>query len=378
MASKKKSFSELLAEVDAGTMRRVQKKLPSWAAVCGLEYPTSLALEQCSSELCAQYKAAMAAELLGKDATICDLTCGLGADSLAFSRIASKVISFERSEQLCRAATSNFAKLGAENIELRCEEVGPGTALPECDMVYADPARRDGTGKKVFRPEDCSPDILALLPSIFERSALLMLKLSPMADISMLASRLDGRLAEVHIISIESEVKELLCIVRRDRQERYTVTATELARDGRAASFRFTPEEESQAESAWCGNPEAGQYLLEPKAALMKSGAFKLVCSRFNMRRLGPSIQLYVSGEAPSERTKDFFKSFIIREVHPFGGQKARELGRRFPKAEVSARNLPLDSGGLRARAGIKGGGPHHIFGCGTSTGRLLIVSEKL
>ena len=36
-------------------------KLPSWAAVNGIIYPTHLSMEQCSSELTAQYKAKIAA-----------------------------------------------------------------------------------------------------------------------------------------------------------------------------------------------------------------------------------------------------------------------------------------------------------------------------
>ncbi len=415
----RRSFADILGGIDAETERRTERKLPSWAAVSAsrrsrglepLEIPGALSLEQCSSEETAEYKRTLLAGLFpGGVGTLCDLSCGLGIDSLAFSRISRKVIAYERSRALAQAAVRNFQRLGVNNIELRNEEVGPASEIPDCDVVFADPSRRDLAGRKLFRLEDCSPDIRPLLPLLLRKAGTVLLKLSPMADISLIAGELGESLEEVHIVSARSEVKELLCLLRRGHTGTYTVTAAEL---GCAEKFRFTPGEEREAEAAYCADPRPGQLLLEPRAALMKAGAYKLMSSRFGIRKLAPSTHLYIGPAALSGRIPDggagavgeglgvafpglrgegavnlgegallpygLFKLFMIKEVCSFNRQNIKDLCRLYPDAEVSARNLPLSSEELRRRMGVKGGGPHHIFGCGTSGGRLLIVAETV
>jgi len=436
----RRSFADILGGIDAETERRTERKLPSWAAVSAsrrsrglepLEIPGALSLEQCSSEETAEYKRELLAGLFpGGVGTLCDLSCGLGIDSLAFSRISRKVIAYERSRALAQAAVRNFQRLGVSNIELRNKEVGPASEIPDCDVVFADPSRRDLAGRKLFRLEDCSPDIRPLLPLLLRKAGTVLLKLSPMADISLIAGEMGESLEEVHIVSVRSEVKELLCLLRRGHTGTYTVTAAEL---GCAEKFRFTPGEEREAEAAYCADPRPGRLLLEPRAALMKSGAYKLISSRFGIRKLAPSTHLYVSPAALSGRINDdgagavgeglgvafpglrgesavcrgedavrpgeeaglrgegavnleggallpygLFKLFVIKEVCSFNRQNIKDLCRLYPDAEVSARNLPLSSEELRRRMGVKGGGPHHIFGCGTSGGRLLIVAETV
>ncbi len=383
--SRQTSFADILGSIGADEGRRAGVKLPAWAAVSAerraaglepLEIPTALSLEQCSSEATAEYKRELLSRLFpGGDALLCDLTCGLGIDSLALSGIARRVISFERSEALAKAAERNFRRLGVGNIEVRNEAVGAECDLPECDIIFADPSRRDSAGRKLFRLADCSPDIRAMLPLLLERAGVILLKLSPMADISLVAEELGESLEEVHIVSLRSEVKELLCLLRRDHRGTYTLTARELDCGG---SFSFTPEEEKNSEAAYAPEPQCGQLLLEPKAALMKSGAYRLVCSRFSVRKLAPSTHLYISGDADPQSFRTLFKPFRIVETLPFGRQNAKALGKAYPDAEVSARNLPLKSEELRRMTGVKGGGPHHIFGCAGASGRLLIVGETL
>ena len=74
-----------------------------------------------------------------------------------------------------------------------------------------------------------------------------------------------------------------------------------------------------------------------------------------------------------------FFKQYEIIETLPTGNASIKELGRKYPVAEVSAKALHISSEQLRARIGCKSGiapdGRHyHIFGCGTAIGGRLIV----
>ena len=54
-------------------------------------------------------------------------------------------------------------------------------------------------------------------------------------------------LEDIHIVSVKSEVKELLCILGRDVTDRVRITASELDTDGSpVGTFTFFPEEDEE------------------------------------------------------------------------------------------------------------------------------------
>ncbi len=403
----KRSFADILAGLDDDRSRKVARKLPEWAALDArrraagldpLEFPSALSLEQCSSTATARYKAG----LVGFDSVL-DLTGGLGVDSWAFSQVAERVVYFERDAELAAAAERNFARLDATGIEVRCETVTPGTELPEADLIYADPARRDAAGRKVFLLEDCTPDILTLLPLLLRKAPAVLLKLSPMADLAMLAERLGPALREIHVVELDGEVKELLCLLLRDpapAEPDFVVARLSGQAAAAESRFSFRPQEEREAEAVYAAGVQPGDVLLEPCPALLKAGAFRLPCVRWGLRKLAPSTHLYLSPLAPDTETAPgvpgnllftssgteihssvpgnrFFKAWRVSETLPFGAAAFRQLKQSHPKAEITARNLPLGSDALRKKMGIAPGGDTHIFGCRLADGSaVLLVCE--
>lgn len=183
-------------------LQRARTKLPSYYRARCILPP--LAFEQASSE-------AVAAEKRYGGALCIDLTCGLGVDSAHFSKSFDRVIAVERDPVTARVAAVNFSLLGISNIEVVNDsaehfiESFPGTA----DLVYADPARRGEGNRKVFRFEECSPDIVSLLPAIREKTRRVVVKASPLFDIDE-AFRLFGDRITVDIVSRQGECKEVL------------------------------------------------------------------------------------------------------------------------------------------------------------------------
>lgn len=342
-------------------MRKVFEKVPSWSNVNGLTVPGKLCSEQCSSERTAVYKAELAASAVGTDSadsSIADLTGGLGVDCWAFSKVFGKVLYNERDHTLAEAAENNFKLLGCGNIELHngTFDASRERMLREFkpDIVYLDPARRSGTGKKVFRLEDCEPDVLTLLPILRNCTGRVMLKLSPMADISLLRRQLGTQITQIHIVSSGNEVKEILVLM--------DFTSTEECEPLIVASdtvnrFEFLPSEEENALAAYPESINIGDYLFEPDPAVIKSGAFKLPCSRFSVRKAAPSTHLYFSREP-----LPFGKSHRIGEVLDFNKHSFQYLKEKYGRAEITARNLPVTSDELRKKTGIPQGGNAHIF----------------
>ncbi len=386
----KTSFADILDSMEAGVSRKLARKLPGWSGR-DVVIPDSLALEQCSSSVTAAYKLELLKSRYGAGLdSVCDITGGLGADAFVLAGIAGRYHFYERKTPLIEAARHNAAVFGLDNIEFHNEEVGPQTLLPKCSLIYADPARRDRTGRKIFALSDCSPDISALLPMLLGSSERLMLKLSPMADISSTASQLGPELREVHIVSAGGEVKELLCLIEGPGNpcgdgtaEEYRIIVAECGREPGmpVQEFSFLPSEEAGAEIRLSGEISPGMTLLEPSAGMLKSGAFKLMCRRFGLTKAAVSTHLYL---APGSATltaipERLFKRFRIMETLPYSKAGVRYVGENWPEAEVSTRNMLPDSEVLKRMTGCHGGGKVHVFGCTLARGgKTLIITERL
>ncbi len=404
--------------------RKMRSKVPEWYAVPSLRYPLRISGEQCSSAETARYKAAVAVgtsrnEELAQNSLrenprvvalrekgqkfvtrdsfcVADLTGGLGVDAWAFAQVASEVLYNEMRPELADAARQNFAALGLTNVQVSCKEVVPGNVeevLGEFrpDIIFMDPARRSADGRKVFRLEDCQPDVLQLLPELLDACPHVLLKLSPMADITLVCNQL-ACVKDVHVVAAEGECKELLLLLERNCDGPYGVTVYENGSSlqvdqvqagsgpGPILGAGPGPGDVMQALSGGEGTEDAGitPILFEPGKALLKAGAFDLPC-QYGLEKLGRHTHLYVAEEVP-EALKPFGKVFRVLESAPLDKRSLKDIGTRYPKADVTARNIPLTSDQLRKKLGMADGGPVHIFGVridALSANYLLVCSQQ-
>lgn len=365
----KRTFAQILEEEREDALRRLSAKVPEWDG-SGLELPVRLSIEQCSSSRTAFYKASLAASL-HPGARILDLTGGLGVDTWAFSREASSVTYVERNPELAALAGRNFGRLALTNVTTICGDCRDH--ITEADIIYLDPARRSGTGRKVFKLGECEPDVRSLLPRLLEAAPHVIIKLSPMADVTELGRELGEALQEVHILGAGGEVKEVIAVLGRSSVSEPRIIAS----DGRS-TFSFLPQEERDALAAFPESPQqlVGGILFEPDAVLLKAGCFKLLASRAGLVKLGRHTHLYLAREE-----QPFGKCRHVRDVLPLDSRTIKSLGETYPDACVTARNIPLDSEGLRKKMGVTSSGGTHIFGVtidsATRPGRYLVVTEK-
>ncbi|MBQ9311394.1 MAG: hypothetical protein IJ222_11120 [Bacteroidales bacterium] len=383
------SVDVALAAECIAARRKLRLKVPQWYAE-GLVCPSALSAEQCSSTATALYKAGVAsAAAEGPEAPretngrlrIADLTGGLGVDSWQFSKTASRVLYNEMNPLLLETARANLPRLGCNNVEFSGICITPET-LPALlgsfkpDLVFADPARRSASGRKVFLPEDCSPDVLALQDIILAYGCCLLLKLSPMADISLMLRKFHC-VKEVHVVEADGECKELLLLLEPgfEGDTKIIVAALGSGEEARPALLDFNFSEIGSAAASFISDlPRRGQFLFEPGPALSKSGAFNLLSTRFGLPKLGPSAHLYLNDAPTFDRLAGLGKWFSVQEAAPFGKAALRDFAARWPEADVTARALPLSSDELRARMKIRGSGNIHIFGIGSSVGKILLA----
>jgi len=352
------SFAQILSGLDAKARDKLDRKLPSWAGR-GVQVPSSINLEQCSSETAALYKAS----LIDAGVRVADLTGGLGADSWAFSGRASAVWYNERDAALLEAVKHNFAALELTNVEFNCYDISASAddwkqALNAFrpDFIYLDPARRGAGGQKLFLLEDCSPDVVALMPELLAIAPRVMVKVSPMADLTMLRRRLSPYLESIHVVGADGECKELLCLCRQDA----SFSGIVLSENGRIS---YGPDSASVPPESGRQEPDSAsaELLFVPSAAMVKSG-------------LGPGLCLM----GYDEELSHFGKFWQVVENLPFASSVLKSVGARYPQADVTARGVPVSSDELRKKMKTKPGGPVHIFACAIGSDRRILVCRPL
>ena len=370
-----------LAVTTLEVRRKLKAKVPEWYAVPSLVYPSRLSGEQCSSSETARYKARVCGSSILPEPSlrdpsqsklwappsyvaegghrfgeytapanerlrIADLTGGMGVDCWAFAQVATEVLYNEMQEGLMEATRLNFKELGVENVRFSCKKVEVGKVKEildgfEPDVVYLDPARRAEDGRKVFLIEECQPDVVGLLPELFGVSRFVMVKLSPMADITMACKRLE-HVKEVHVVASGGECKELLFVMDREWEGEYAVIVVE-----NSAVMEIPGQARNDVRM---DIPKEGTILFEPGKALSKAGAFDLPCTQFGMTKLGVHTHLYTCEVVP-EGLEPFGKWFDVLEVLPLNNRTMKEAGKRWPQAEVTARNVPMTSESRSSRS---------------------------
>ncbi len=333
---------------------RARKKLPSYfEAHCIIP---SLAFEQSSSEECAAHKPLTGGSVL-------DLTCGLGVDAFYLSQRFERVVTIERNEVLAEIARENFRRLGATNIEVVCADSAEyaATCTDHFDWCYADPDRRGAKGEKLVRLEDCSPDMVALMPRLQSIADKVCIKASPMFDVDE-AFRLFGE-CSVEVCSLGDECKEVLIYISRN--EKQTITATALG-IGSYTEQHGTSKEPALPEF----HGEEYRWLVQPDVALQKC--------RLARRHLADKADIWSENgygfaiERPDEVVGRIYE---IDRIEPFD-PKALKRELKGKKVQILKRDFPLATERLMAMTGLKEGGSSRMAFT-TVEGKFLVIRLK-
>jgi 16S rRNA G966 N2-methylase RsmD len=347
--------------------KKAKNKLPEFYENAEIVYPPILSMEQCSSEATARYKSQICQ---GKK--IIDLTGGFGIDLYYLSKRFQQATYVERNVELSNIAQLNFATLSADNIESFSmsaeqylqEELKPATSY------YLDPARRNDANNKVFRLEECTPNMAVLLPLLRNKKAEVIIKLAPLLDITQ-ALRVLKNVKEVHVVAVRNEVKELLFRIIPSWEKPVKIIAVNLLSKG-THSFGFDPNGEKESVREY-GMPST--YLYEPNAAIMKAGGFNSIAIKFDLKKLHRNSHLYTS----EEEKKDFFgRHFKIKHITSLNKKKIKKLLPQM-KANITVRNCPHSVNEIRKKTGISDGGDVYLFVTTILSGEIkVLICEKM
>ena len=353
-------------------------KIPSWATVQSIIYPPHLAMEQCSSEQTARYKASIA----GKGALIVDLTAGFGVDMAFISQGFQRAVHVERQAQLCAISSENYKCLGLLHVEVVC---GDGVEflhqLDHADLIYLDPARRDEHGSRTYGIADCTPNVLEILDEMVDKADRILLKLSPMLDWRKAVEDI-GKVSEVHIVSVDNECKELLIEVRSEevKSEKFStskVVCVNLLSGGTTDRFTFdTVSLVPNSTFTFHFSLSTFHFLFEPNASIMKAGCFELLEQRFGARQVDKNSHLFVSDKV----IPDFpGRRFIIEKTTSMNKRELKDALAGIDRANITVRNFPMSVAELRKKLKLKDGGDVFIFATTVAgEGHQLFVCRKI
>ena len=253
-----------------------------------------------------------------------------------------------------------------------------GVTKTESSVFYIDPSRRDTQGKRAYGFSNCTPDVLTLIPDLLKQGGPILLKASPMQDLEADIAALQqagAAISQIHIVSLGGEVKELLyLLIAPPYNSEPVITAINLMA-GKAThhntSFSFARSEEADAMPEY-GMPEV--YLFEPDAALLKAGAFKLIATRFKLKKLHINSHLY-TGPEPIPGFPG--RTFRVKAVVP-PTAKALQPYLLKSKANLTVRNFPSGTEQLRKILKLAEGGPDYLFATTLcNQAKVIVICEK-
>ena len=363
-------FRFLLQQIDG--FQRTKDKLPSIAKIEGWWYPVRLSCEQCSSEATARYKTKII-NRLGISKLI-DLTGGYGIDTFFISEKLKEADYVERNPELCAIATHNFA---ITRPQIRIHNMTAEAFLSEMSnpiektLIYLDPARRSASGGKVFRMEDCEPNIIELMPTLRRLSNYQCFKLSPMIDITAALHAL-GNEWDVHVVAVQNEVKEVVFINGNGRT--FAVNIQPNLTD----IINFQQKEEKEAICKYAESLYT--YLYEPNAAIIKSGAFKYIGEKYNIQKLDVNTHLYTSKECICDFPGRIWQVIApnIKDSKELHQIISSQTDKATAKYSVMTRNYPLTPDQLRKKLKLQDGDDFYVIGARLKNQPIRIIGKRI
>ncbi len=349
-------------------LQRIRTKIPSFYSNENIIFPPKLNLEQCSSESTALYKKSLCEGNL-----FIDITGGFGVDFYFMSRNFKHAIYVERNKSLIEIVEQNFKALCCSNISIINSDANEFIeSMPESDCIFVDPARRDSTGGKVVFLSHCEPDLINIYSKLLAKTQLLIVKLSPMLDITAAIQSLNY-VSEVHVVSVANECKEILLVLRPNFSGSINYFAINILKNNEIDRYSFTKTKEENAVIEFTSLVQ--KYLYEPNSSVLKAGAFKSIAKDFGIYKLHKNTHLY---------TSDTFcenfpgRVFEVINVWNTGKKDLSELKKKSGKANLSTRNYPLTTEQLKKKIGIADGGDTYLFGCTLNDeSKILIECRK-
>ncbi len=291
---------------------------------------------------------------------VADLTCGLGADAMAFASLGLSVLAFERDEATALFADHNLRHWEDARVVHADAMLTLASGRIDAEALFVDPARRDGRGKR-HDPRDYSPpldDVLGLRASWPHMG----IKLSPALPHSAVPPE-----AEAQWVSMDGDVVEMGVWMG-------SLATTE---GHSALVLRGGESHLLQGDPVPGDAGPLGDYVYEPDGAVIRSGLVGPLAAMVGARLLDPQIAYLTCDLVLST---PFATGFKVLEVLPYSEKRlasalaARSIG----TLEIKKRGMDIDPAALRPRLKLRGSASATVILTRVGGTRLAIIAERI
>lgn len=301
--------------------------------------------------------------------SVLEICTGAGFDTAALARVVRRVVSIEADAELAELARHNLAVQGIYNVDVltgRAEDVLPALSMDEFDGLWADPSRRTSEGQRIVSPEDYAPP----LPFVVHvaRSLRCGIKLAPTVDIQL------PHQWRREWIGYAGECREQLLWLHTPVVDN-TVSLVD-------AGVVFEPSRLIQrSDLVLRAAPEAlaGQWLVEPHNAVVRSGALHSLYADKGVALLDEHIAYGVS--AHQLERSPLYSTFLIVEAFAWNEKKLRQRLRELQwgsGTQIKKRGFPQTPEQVRARLALpRGGTAGTVVLTRVGQGHIVLLCER-
>ncbi len=284
------------------------------------------ALQQATPTAVAAHRAS---RLRGRD--VHDVTCGIGADLAELAAAANRCLGSDVDPVRLAMAAHNCPSATL----IRADALHPASRHT---AVFADPARRDATGRRRADVVPPLPDLVAAYPG---RD--LVVKCAPGLDFGTVPWA-----AEIELVSLDGTVREACLWTGSLATPGISRRATVLRHD--RPQWTIT-----SADPDDCPVRAPGRWLVDPDGAVVRAGLVRQYAARHGLGQLDPRIA-YLTGDTKPSHTR----AFEVLDHGRYTEKSLRATLRRFDVGalEILVRGLSVVPDDLRRRLKPAGSTP--------------------
>ena len=348
--------TRMLVELATGTMRaeRLGKRQHSWL------FTNQMAEQSTHPDIAAYH-----AQAFTGCEHVLEICTGAALDTLALSRVASRVTSYEADPLIHACSAGNLRRAGALNVTC-INDRWTGRHAAVADGIWADPSRRELQQRKRSAAEYEPP--LVSIPN----APLVGIKVGP-GDI------VDAPEYTSEYIGFGRECRER--ILWRGRPETTTMVVLLNGSGPWPGETRYAPGRQPGALGNGPGPWPGEAFIIEPHNALIASGLLTQFFEEHNMRPLDPRIGYGIADQEPS--ASPWYTSYRI--LHMDDGASERRMQDRIYEygwgadTVIKKRGWDKDPEAVRSRLTfIEGGQPGVIIGARVGEGHVTVYGEKI
>lgn len=369
-ASKHAAFDIDFAITQIECRKKYKSKLKEYIDNSFFLFPDALSGEQASHGSVARFHSS----LTDNATTLLDMTSGLGIDSMEFAKKGLHVTAIDIEPGRSSILSHNATNLGLENIHVINEDSMEFLKNTDrkFDIIFVDPSRRGENSRRVYGLKDCVPDVYQNIELLKRKANKILIKASPMLDISQ-TLRDFSEISALRVIGVKGECKEVLIEIIPSISVSYPlIEALNLDTEGNIiSSFTNDPSlirQTNPISYLKSDDIREGLYLLEPSAMVMKTAPWQKICEQFSAKKFSESSHLFLTDTYPDDFPGriSFIKKIITK--------KDRKSLVGLPAVCIS-RNYPLSSDSLRKELKLKEGEDNFIYASKIGNKPLIIHS---